>query len=126
MTPEEHYVAHQLLVKIHPENRKLVFAASMMCNGSNGRNNKRYGWLKKKFAEACRQEKLGKTAWNKGIKMGPNPKISASRKGQKTWNKGIHNPNGAANGRKGAAKLSQTAKGRKRIWISETKWTWSK
>jgi hypothetical protein len=60
LTPEEHYVAHQLLVKIytHP---KLIQAAVMMtvsnythANGL-GRNNKLYGWLKKKYSEVCKQ-----------------------------------------------------------------------
>jgi hypothetical protein len=49
LTPEEHYIAHQLLVKIYPNNEKLVFAAHMMCNG---RSNKLYGWLKRKHAKS--------------------------------------------------------------------------
>lgn len=51
LTPEEHYVAHQLLVKIHPENKKLVYAAWAMTHGSR-RSNKKYGWLKRKRSEA--------------------------------------------------------------------------
>src|ERR1019366_9401139 len=47
LTPEEHYVAHQLLVKMYPGNRKLVFAANTLGNT----NNKQYGWLKRKFSE---------------------------------------------------------------------------
>lgn len=49
LTPEEHFVAHQLLVKIYPESKKLVYAANMMCVG---RNNKSYGWIRKRIAEA--------------------------------------------------------------------------
>ena len=30
LTPEEHYLAHLLLVKIHPGNIKLIYAANMM------------------------------------------------------------------------------------------------
>ena len=30
LTPEEHYVAHQLLVKMYPSNRSLIFAAHLM------------------------------------------------------------------------------------------------
>jgi hypothetical protein len=54
LTPEEHFVAHQLLVKIYPNNFKLAFAASMMCVKSpkHHRNNKMYGWLRKAFSEA--------------------------------------------------------------------------
>jgi hypothetical protein len=49
LTPEEHYVAHQLLVKIHPSNSKLVRATIMMCCGRRG--NKLYGWLKRRFSK---------------------------------------------------------------------------
>lgn len=50
LTPEEHYVAHQLLCKMHPDNPKLLYAAKMMCVGgkNHSRNNKCYGWLKRK------------------------------------------------------------------------------
>lgn len=53
LTPEEHYVAHQLLVKIYPKIPKLVFALVIM-TGKNKtiRRNKLYGWLKRKISEA--------------------------------------------------------------------------
>lgn len=56
MTPSEHFVAHQLLVKMYPENRKLLHAISMMHVSSekNCRNNKQYNWLRVRY--------LGKTA----------------------------------------------------------------
>lgn len=52
LTPEEHYVAHLLLVKIFPSNAKLLFAVKMMTvNNPHGqRNNKMYGWVKKKIS----------------------------------------------------------------------------
>jgi len=51
LTPEEHYIAHQLLVKIYPNNDKLVYAAVMMCvkSPTHHRNNKMYGWLRTKY-----------------------------------------------------------------------------
>jgi predicted DNA-binding protein YlxM (UPF0122 family) len=53
LTPEEHFVCHQLLIKMYPDNHKLVYAANMM-TVSNSRvcriNNKKYGWLKRKFS----------------------------------------------------------------------------
>lgn len=52
--PEEHYVAHQLLMKIYPNNPKLIFATFMMSvsNTSMKRNNKLYGWIKRRrFSE---------------------------------------------------------------------------
>jgi hypothetical protein len=45
LTPEEHYVAHQLLVKMYRNNPKLIYAALMM--GSTRANNKAYGWLRR-------------------------------------------------------------------------------
>lgn len=48
LTAEEHYVAHQLLIKIHPRNKNLLFGMFMMstrCTGSRA-----YGWLRRRFA----------------------------------------------------------------------------
>lgn len=50
LTPEEHYVAHQLLVKIHKDNKKILYAAVMMC--SNRMNNKLYGWIRRRLSKA--------------------------------------------------------------------------
>jgi len=57
LTPEEHYLAHQLLVKIHPGNPKLIKAASMMI--PNRPSNKLYGWLRRKLAEVQSEEQSG-------------------------------------------------------------------
>lgn len=50
LTAREHFIAHQLLVKIHPQNRSLLYAAVCMTvlgEGQQGRaNNRLYGWLK--------------------------------------------------------------------------------
>lgn len=48
LTPEEHYLAHQLLAKLYPENYKLTYAAIMMC--SNRPSNKLYGWLRRRLS----------------------------------------------------------------------------
>lgn len=50
LTPEEHYLAHQLLVKMNPGHLGLAYAASMM--GATRETNKLYGWLKRKFSKA--------------------------------------------------------------------------
>lgn len=62
LTPEEHYVAHQLLVKMHPENTNLVYAAHMMAinAGSQPRNNKMYGWLRRRYSKVVSENMLGK------------------------------------------------------------------
>jgi 5-methylcytosine-specific restriction endonuclease McrA len=49
LTPEEHYVAHQLLVKIYPGNHKLLFAAFAI-SSMNNRGFREYAWLKRKRA----------------------------------------------------------------------------
>jgi len=50
LTPEEHYIAHQLLIKIYPEKKGLMYAAAAMCRGRA--SNKLHGWLRRKLANA--------------------------------------------------------------------------
>lgn len=53
LTAEEHYVAHQLLVKMYPNNYKLLYAAramTMLDIREKRTANKEYGWLKRRFA----------------------------------------------------------------------------
>jgi hypothetical protein len=57
LTPEEHLIAHLLLVKIYPNNPKLVYAANWMT--SRVRSNKEYGWVKREFAKIDSQIKTG-------------------------------------------------------------------
>ena len=53
LTPEEHYVAHQLLVKIYPQSKGLVWAAARMTHHSSEHrtNNKLYGWLRRQMSQ---------------------------------------------------------------------------
>lgn len=52
LTPDEHFFAHVLLVKIHPEHHGLIHAANNMGRGHKGRRTRKmYGWLKRRFAE---------------------------------------------------------------------------
>lgn len=50
LTPEEHYVAHQLLIRIYPNNVSLLKAAVMMI--PNRPSNKLYGWLRRLHSES--------------------------------------------------------------------------
>lgn len=50
LTPEEHYVAHQLLFKIHPSCSGLSYAMVMMTFKHGERRNKLYGWVKRRAA----------------------------------------------------------------------------
>jgi len=98
LTPEEHYVAHQLLVKIYPGNKKIIYAAMLMTSCTNivKRNNKLFGWLRRRASEAMSKSLLefhhnkGKPAFNRNIphSQETKDKISKSRKGQTAHNKG--------------------------------------
>jgi hypothetical protein len=52
LTPEEHYVAHQLLVKMHPDVRGLVSAVQLMTvhHTESRTNNKLFGWIRRRLA----------------------------------------------------------------------------
>jgi hypothetical protein len=60
LTPEEHFVAHQLLVKMYPNNSKLAFAAHLMTTHTTNHrvSNKLYGWLRRKLSEAMKRNYL--------------------------------------------------------------------
>lgn len=78
LTPEEHYLAHLLLCKLHPGNKKLIYAATIMSTGPNGRrnNNKRYGWLKKQMSVAStgsNNHMFGKTLSEERRKQSSHP-----------------------------------------------------
>lgn len=52
LSGEEHYVAHQLLVKIYPSTKWLAVAAVLMAAQCTG--NRAYGWLRRKKAQDMR------------------------------------------------------------------------
>lgn len=58
LLPEEHLVAHLLLVKMHPGNTRLIYAANWMTN--RVKNNKEYGWVKREFSKIESLKKTGK------------------------------------------------------------------
>jgi hypothetical protein len=139
--PEEHYLAHLLLCKIHPRNQKLLYAAMNMTTGSminNGkRNNKAYGWLRRQYAEsmsgdnnpARRNPTLQKEAAKKrvGQKRTEETKarMSAAQKGRtfteetkKKMSKAVRNrPTISDETRK---KLSESSTGRIGPWAGKT------
>jgi hypothetical protein len=75
LTPEEHYVAHQLLIKIYPTNYKLAHAAVWMAMCSTGR--KAYGWLRRRHAVAVSKRQTGHITTPE-----QRHKISESKKGK--------------------------------------------
>jgi hypothetical protein len=58
LTPEEHYVAHQLLVKIYPGKKGLSYACVMMASNRWGHRgtNKLYGWIRRRVSEATKEQ----------------------------------------------------------------------
>lgn len=78
LTPEEHYIAHQLLVKIHPDNDSLIRAAQMMIPNRPG--NKLYGWLRRRFAEVQSRNQSGDGNSQFGTKWILNRELQISKK----------------------------------------------
>jgi hypothetical protein len=76
LTPEEHYLAHQLLIRVYPNDDRMVFAAQMMTVGRP--TNKLYGWLRRRAAKAIGD-------YNRGYKHTPEAreKIRLSKIGKK-------------------------------------------
>lgn len=90
LTPEEHYLAHQLLVKMYPESDSLIYAATMMIPSRP--TNKLYGWLRRKSAKALSMSQSGKgnsqygTIWITNGKI--EKKINSVEPIPKEWVKG--------------------------------------
>ena len=63
LTPEEHYLAHLLLVKMYPGDISILWAVIRMTGSTDKliRSNKLYGWTRRKFAEAMRKPKSEET-----------------------------------------------------------------
>lgn len=69
LTPEEHYVAHQLLVKMYSEDPDILWAAIAMTGTGNGKGNGRkgnklYGWLRRRNSKLYK----GKSRWSDEVK----------------------------------------------------------
>lgn len=78
LTPEEHYVAHQLLVKIYPKNNALIKAAQMMI--PNRPSNKLYGWLRRRFSEVQSASQKGSSNSQHGTRWIHNAEAKISKK----------------------------------------------
>lgn len=68
LTPEEHYVAHQLLVKIYPNEHRLVYGLLLMTTDAFGNrvHNKLFGWHRRKLAKATSIRNIG-NQYSKGV-----------------------------------------------------------
>jgi hypothetical protein len=60
LTPEEHFVAHVLLVKIFPKEKNLIIAVQKMCQGHKGRRSRKlYGWLRERYSKRISELQSG-------------------------------------------------------------------
>lgn len=61
LTAEEHWVAHKLLVKMHPGERGLAFALLAMTMNNRGMRtcNKAFGWVRRLIAQALSESRKG-------------------------------------------------------------------
>lgn len=82
LTPEEHYVCHQLLAKMYPYHPGLIHAAGMMasCDRYGHRvKNKLYGWLKRRMSESRTGKPRPREMYTEEYRR----KLSEARKGKK-------------------------------------------
>lgn len=78
--PEEHFIAHQLLIRIYNNHHGLIYAAYMM---GLSRSNKKYGWLRRLHAESISSLMAGKPKT-----LEHRQKLSKSQKGKPSPKKG--------------------------------------
>ncbi len=107
LTPEEHFVAHQLLIKINPGVDKLVYAVTVMSGRKKNRmckQNKLYGWLKRKLSET-RKGKPGKKQSQETI-----DKRANSNRGKKRTIETKERMSAAQIGREGTKHTEETKK----------------
>jgi len=92
LTPEEHYLAHQLLVKINPNEYSLIYAANMMSYTRPG--NKIYGWLKRKHSKVQKDATYGSrnpsygTIWVYNTTLKQTKKVAATVNLENGWQRG--------------------------------------
>ena len=94
LTPEEHFTAHVLLVKMYPENTPLIKAVQKMCQGKQRKRNKMYGWLKRRFSEEMKRSQSGSgnsqhgLMWVCNIETKQNKKVPKDQVLEEGWVKG--------------------------------------
>lgn len=97
LTPEEHFVCHQLLAKGNPSHSGLLFSMVRMTGGGNGRglirSNKAYGWIRRRVSVYRREAllQLKDAHWMKNPEIAE--KVAAKLRGiPKPWMLGDSNP----------------------------------
>jgi len=97
LSAREHYVAHQLLVKMNPTHHGLIKAANMMgcCNSRNRRSgNRLYEWLRTKHSKVMSESQSGSgnsqygTIWIYNESLNQAKKITKSELIPVGWRRG--------------------------------------
>lgn len=88
LTPEEHYTAHLLLAKAYPDHPALLYACMMMTasNTNVRRNNKSYGWVRRKISERMKENNPNKDGKSNRARAG---KYNISEQAKKNISKGM-------------------------------------
>jgi hypothetical protein len=92
LTPEEHYVAHQILVKLHPSDKKLIYAAYLMTiHDTDARSpNKLYGWVRRSMAQITSTRMRGEWSLNRdkmlaGVRRNHISKEDSAQYAKESW-----------------------------------------
>jgi len=98
LTPEEHFVAHQLLCKMHPSHRGLAIAAMFITSHGINRN-KQYGWIRRRISLTMKGDnhhfKQNREAWLANqlyMRSDRNPQKKNPRSGERHHFFGKKNP----------------------------------
>jgi hypothetical protein len=86
LTAREHFIVHQLLVKMYPKNGKLIYAVRMMSN-MNRYGSKKYSWIREMFSEKTKGKIFSETHKKKLSESAKKPeKIAISKQNLKLCN----------------------------------------
>lgn len=97
LTAREHFIAHQLLVKMYPNEYGLIKAVNMMCIGQEERKtskNRMYGWLRERFSKEMSRAQSGEgnsqygSMWIHNVEVKESKKIPKDSKIPEGWSKG--------------------------------------
>jgi hypothetical protein len=109
LTPEEHFLAHLLLVKMYPTEKWLAVSAMLM--GHRTGSNKVYGWLRRRHAETMRQNKWtveAKARLSANTRGKPKPEsMRAKLMGNQNWRSRPRKPHSAEH----RAKIAEAMRG---------------
>lgn len=121
LLPEEHFLIHQLLVKMYPGHKNLIYACNQMSGKSAkqlSRNNKMYGWLKRRHSKVLSDIARNRVNPFKGLKHSEETK---EKMRQIALNRKIHPSLGHKHSEESKKRMSEAKIGKKAPHSDETK-----